>query len=115
MKPHPKFTAVIHAVSPLVSQSQPILKLLAAVAKSQYCAQVNGRVLPEESGAWWRTCIRLRGNAAGKANLANPGLLLIGAGGEGTRPPARLLCLLANCLVGGSRVVFWGSALDGAS
>ncbi|GLD70969.1 exostosin-1b-like protein, partial [Lates japonicus] len=41
IKPYPKFTAVIHAVSPLVSQSQPILKLLAAVAKSQYCAQRN--------------------------------------------------------------------------
>ncbi|CAG13861.1 unnamed protein product, partial [Tetraodon nigroviridis] len=41
IKPYPKFTAVIHAVSPLVSQSQPILKLLLAVAKSQYCAQVN--------------------------------------------------------------------------
>ncbi|XP_054873756.1 exostosin-1b [Amphiprion ocellaris] len=40
IKPHPKFTAVIHAVSPLVSQSQPILKLLVAVAKSQYCAQI---------------------------------------------------------------------------
>ncbi|KAK1879942.1 Exostosin-1b [Dissostichus eleginoides] len=39
IKPYPKFTAVIHAVSPLVSQSQPILKLLVAVAKSQYCAQ----------------------------------------------------------------------------
>ncbi|KAM4631179.1 exostosin-1b [Polymixia lowei] len=40
IKPYPKFTAVIHAVSPLVSQSQPILKLLMAVAKSQYCAQI---------------------------------------------------------------------------
>ncbi|KAM6903599.1 exostosin-1b isoform 1-T2 [Lycodopsis pacificus] len=40
VKPYPKFTAVIHAVSPLVSQSQPILKLLVAVAKSQYCAQI---------------------------------------------------------------------------
>ncbi|XP_072548522.1 exostosin-1a [Salminus brasiliensis] len=40
IKPNPKFTAVIHAVTPLVSQSQPILKLLVAVAKSQYCAQI---------------------------------------------------------------------------
>ncbi|XP_061520114.1 exostosin-1b [Phycodurus eques] len=40
VKPYPKFTAVIHAVSNLVSQSQPILKLLVAVAKSQYCAQI---------------------------------------------------------------------------
>ncbi|XP_007422511.2 exostosin-1 [Python bivittatus] len=35
-----KFTAVIHAVTPLVSQSQPVLKLLVAVAKSQHCAQI---------------------------------------------------------------------------
>uniref|UniRef100_H2S2D6 Exostosin glycosyltransferase 1b n=1 Tax=Takifugu rubripes TaxID=31033 RepID=H2S2D6_TAKRU len=40
IRPYAKFTAVIHAVSPLVSQSQPILKLLLAVAKSQYCAQI---------------------------------------------------------------------------
>ncbi|KAF7692012.1 exostosin-1a isoform X1 [Silurus meridionalis] len=40
IKPHQRFTAVIHAVTPLVSQSQPILKLLASVAKSQYCAQI---------------------------------------------------------------------------
>ncbi|KAI7798390.1 exostosin-1b, partial [Triplophysa rosa] len=40
IKPNPKFTAVIHAVTPLVSQSQPILKLLASVAKSQYCSQI---------------------------------------------------------------------------
>nr|BAB87180.1 XEXT1 [Xenopus laevis] len=39
-KPPSKFTAVIHAVTPLVSQSQPILKLLVAVAKSQYCYQI---------------------------------------------------------------------------
>ena len=40
IKPFPKFTAIIHVVTPLVSQSQPVMKLLAAVAKSQYCAQV---------------------------------------------------------------------------
>ncbi|XP_065146547.1 exostosin-1b [Paramisgurnus dabryanus] len=40
IKPNSKFTAVIHAVTPLVSQSQPILKLLVSVAKSQYCAQI---------------------------------------------------------------------------
>ncbi|XP_017309167.2 exostosin-1a isoform X2 [Ictalurus punctatus] len=40
IKPHQRFTAVIHAVTPLVSQSQPILKLLASVSKSQYCAQI---------------------------------------------------------------------------
>lgn len=42
LKPPSKFTAVIHAVTPLVSQSQPVLKLLVAAAKSQYCAQVSG-------------------------------------------------------------------------
>ncbi|KAK7886614.1 hypothetical protein WMY93_026235 [Mugilogobius chulae] len=40
IKPYPKFTAIIHVVTPLVSQSQPVMKLLTAVAKSQYCAQV---------------------------------------------------------------------------
>ncbi|XP_032625928.1 exostosin-1 [Chelonoidis abingdonii] len=40
LKTPSKFTAVIHAVTPLVSQSQPVLKLLVAVAKSQYCAQI---------------------------------------------------------------------------
>lgn len=41
IKPPSKFTAIIHVVTPLVSQSQPVMKLLVAVAKSQYCAQVN--------------------------------------------------------------------------
>lgn len=40
LKPGTMFTAVIQMVSPLVSQSQPIVKLLLAVAKSQYCAQI---------------------------------------------------------------------------
>lgn len=40
IKPYPKFTAIIHVVTPLVSLSQPVMKLLVAVAKSQYCAQV---------------------------------------------------------------------------
>ncbi|KAG7268692.1 hypothetical protein CRUP_032633 [Coryphaenoides rupestris] len=31
IKPYPKFTAIIHAVTPLVSQSQPIIKLLVIV------------------------------------------------------------------------------------
>uniref|UniRef100_A0A3Q2D6X4 Exostosin-1c-like n=1 Tax=Cyprinodon variegatus TaxID=28743 RepID=A0A3Q2D6X4_CYPVA len=35
-----EFTAVIHAVSPLVSQSQPIMKLLQVVSKSKYCSQI---------------------------------------------------------------------------
>ncbi|RXN26289.1 exostosin-1b [Labeo rohita] len=50
IKPNPKFTAVIHAVTPLVSQSQPILKLLVSVARSQYCAQVmSSRFQPYDS------------------------------------------------------------------
>lgn len=40
IRPSLKFTAVVNAVSPLVSQSQPIFKLLQAVARSQYCAQI---------------------------------------------------------------------------
>lgn len=40
IKPYPKFTAIIYVVTPLVSQSQPVMKLIVAVAKSQYCAQV---------------------------------------------------------------------------
>ncbi|XP_012720107.2 exostosin-1b [Fundulus heteroclitus] len=40
IKPYPKFTAIVHVVTPLVSLSQPVMKLLVAVAKSQYCAQV---------------------------------------------------------------------------
>ncbi|TFK01544.1 liprin-beta-2 [Platysternon megacephalum] len=38
--PAKEFTAVIQAVSPLLSQSQPIVKLVLAVAKSKYCAQI---------------------------------------------------------------------------
>uniref|UniRef100_A0A8C2SAA1 Exostosin-1 n=1 Tax=Capra hircus TaxID=9925 RepID=A0A8C2SAA1_CAPHI len=50
LKPPSKFTAVIHAVTPLVSQSQPVLKLLVAAAKSQYCAQVmSSRFLPYDN------------------------------------------------------------------
>ncbi|XP_072572832.1 exostosin-1b-like isoform X2 [Paramormyrops kingsleyae] len=40
IRPPRKFTAIIHAVSPLLSQSQPILKLMAAVSRSLYCAQI---------------------------------------------------------------------------
>ncbi|KAK1171808.1 exostosin-1-like [Acipenser oxyrinchus oxyrinchus] len=38
--PSQEFTAVIQVVTPLMSQSQPIVKLLLAVAKSKYCAQI---------------------------------------------------------------------------
>lgn len=40
VSPGQEFTAVINAVSPLVSQSQPIMKLLQVVSKSKYCSQV---------------------------------------------------------------------------
>ncbi|XP_070619903.1 exostosin-like 1 [Erythrolamprus reginae] len=38
--PSEKFTALIWAVSPIVSLSQPILKLTQAVSRSQYCAKI---------------------------------------------------------------------------
>nr|XP_013816604.1 PREDICTED: exostosin-1-like [Apteryx mantelli mantelli] len=38
--PDKEFTAVIQAVSPLFSQSQPIIKLILAVALSKYCTQI---------------------------------------------------------------------------
>ncbi|XP_062889751.1 exostosin-1-like [Mobula hypostoma] len=40
LTPKKEFTALIHAVSPLVSQSQPIIKLILALAKSKYCSQI---------------------------------------------------------------------------
>lgn len=54
LKPPSKFTAVIHAVTPLVSQSQPVLKLLVAAAKSQYCAQVSGGASSTPPAQWTR-------------------------------------------------------------
>lgn len=50
VSPGQEFTAVISAVSPLVSQSQPIMKLLQVVSKSKYCSQVQLDGL-RESGA----------------------------------------------------------------
>nr|XP_048702216.1 exostosin-1-like [Caretta caretta] len=38
--PAKEFTAVIQAASPLLSQSQPIVRLILAVAKSKYCTQI---------------------------------------------------------------------------
>ncbi|XP_026558352.1 exostosin-like 1 [Pseudonaja textilis] len=38
--PSEKFTALIWAVSPITSLSQPILKLTQAVSRSQYCAKI---------------------------------------------------------------------------
>ncbi|KAG2461143.1 EXT1C protein, partial [Polypterus senegalus] len=46
LSPGQDFTAVIHAVSPLVSQSQPIMRLLQVVSKSKYCSQRSSRFLP---------------------------------------------------------------------
>ncbi|XP_056154291.1 exostosin-1c isoform X2 [Lampris incognitus] len=46
VSPGQEFTAIIHAVSPLVSQSQPIMKLLQVVSKSKYCSQTTSRFLP---------------------------------------------------------------------
>ncbi|XP_072890654.1 exostosin-1-like [Hemitrygon akajei] len=40
LTPKKEFTALIHTVSPLVSQSQPIIKLILALAKSKYCSQI---------------------------------------------------------------------------
>lgn len=41
--PSQQFTALIHVVTPLQSQPSPVVKLIIAVAKSKFCAQV-GRV-----------------------------------------------------------------------
>lgn len=39
--PSQQFTALIHAVTPLQSQVSPVVKLIIAVAKSKFCAQVG--------------------------------------------------------------------------
>jgi len=39
--PAQQFTAVIHTVTPLQSQISPVVKLIIAVAKSKFCAQVG--------------------------------------------------------------------------
>ncbi|CAB1412624.1 unnamed protein product [Pleuronectes platessa] len=38
--PQQQFTAVIHTVTPLQSQISPVVKLIIAVAKSKFCAQI---------------------------------------------------------------------------
>ncbi|XP_061126451.1 exostosin-1 isoform X2 [Syngnathus typhle] len=38
--PPPQFTGVIHTVSPLQSHPAPVVKLIIAVAKSKFCAQI---------------------------------------------------------------------------
>ncbi|XP_047006622.1 exostosin-1c [Ictalurus punctatus] len=54
--PGQEFTAVIHATSPLVSQSQPIMKLLQVVSKSKYCSQIiilwNSEKPPPHRSKW---------------------------------------------------------------
>uniref|UniRef100_A0A671VTT1 Exostosin-1c n=1 Tax=Sparus aurata TaxID=8175 RepID=A0A671VTT1_SPAAU len=56
VSPGQEFTAVIHAVSPLVSQSQPIMKLLQVVSKSKYCSQIiilwNSEKPPPSRSKW---------------------------------------------------------------
>ncbi|KAG9355576.1 hypothetical protein JZ751_000414 [Albula glossodonta] len=56
ISPGQEFTAVIHAVSPLVSQSQPIMKLLQVVSKSKYCSQIiilwNSEKPPPPKSKW---------------------------------------------------------------
>lgn len=39
--PSQQFTALIHTVTPLQSQISPVVKLIIAVAKSKFCAQVG--------------------------------------------------------------------------
>lgn len=51
VSPGQEFTAVINAVSPLLSQSQPIMKLLQVVSKSKYCSQVQETHLWENPAA----------------------------------------------------------------
>lgn len=51
INPGQEFTAVIHATSPLVSQSQPIMKLLQVVSKSKYCSQVLQSYIRIKSGS----------------------------------------------------------------
>ncbi|KAI2652916.1 Exostosin-1c [Labeo rohita] len=56
ISPGPEFTAVIHATSPLISQSQPIMKLLQVVSKSKYCSQIiilwNSEKPPPHRSKW---------------------------------------------------------------
>ncbi|KAM4630664.1 exostosin-1c isoform 1-T2 [Polymixia lowei] len=63
VSPGQEFTAVIHAVSPLVSQSQPIMKLLQVVSKSKYCSQIiilwNSEKPPPHRGKWPPTPVPL--------------------------------------------------------
>ncbi|XP_010001969.1 PREDICTED: exostosin-like 1 [Chaetura pelagica] len=61
--PSEKFTALIQAVSPVGSPSQPILRLIQAVSASQYCAQIlvlwSCEKPPPPSGRWPQTTVPL--------------------------------------------------------
>ncbi|XP_074832630.1 exostosin-like 1 [Carettochelys insculpta] len=61
--PSSKFTAFIRAVSPVVSLSQPILKLIQAVSRSQHCAQIlvlwSCEKPPPPPGKWPQTAVPL--------------------------------------------------------
>ncbi|NWR57152.1 EXT1C protein, partial [Bucorvus abyssinicus] len=61
--PSEKFTALIRAVSPVGSPSQPILRLIQAVSGSQYCAQIlvlwSCEKPPLPSGKWPQTTVPL--------------------------------------------------------
>ncbi|XP_061453132.1 exostosin-like 1 isoform X1 [Rhineura floridana] len=61
--PSSKFTAFIRAVSPIVSLSQPILKLIQAISKSEYCAQIlilwSCEKPPPQSSKWPQTTVPL--------------------------------------------------------
>ncbi|NXV41312.1 EXT1C protein, partial [Uria aalge] len=61
--PSAKFTAFIRAVSPAGSLSQPILRLIQAVSRSQYCAQIlvlwSCEKPPPPSGKWPQTTVPL--------------------------------------------------------
>ncbi|XP_068773724.1 exostosin-like 1 isoform X2 [Struthio camelus] len=61
--PSDKFTALIRAVCPAVSLSQPVLRLIEAVSASQYCAQIlvlwSCEKPPPPRGKWPRTAVPL--------------------------------------------------------
>ncbi|NXK51975.1 EXT1C protein, partial [Chauna torquata] len=61
--PSDKFTAFIRAVSPLGSLSQPILRLIQAISRSQYCAQIlvlwSCEKPPPPRGKWPQTAVPL--------------------------------------------------------
>lgn len=61
--PSDKFTALLRAAPPLGSLSQPTLRLIQAVSRSQYCAQIlvlwSCEKPPPPSGTWPQTAVPL--------------------------------------------------------